>query len=284
MKYFCFRFDVDTHVCIREGMPNLLRLADELNVRFTFFVNMGKGISRIDYLRNKLSYKHRRNGTTPKLSNLKKLGLSGFLSAAIANPRVGGAHPEVLRSAHAAGHEIGLHGGSNHAVWINHAARWPREKLHREVELALGELVQAGVPLPDGFASPGWQGSDALNAALEALGFQYVADIHDADTEDVVSAGTGLNLRTIPTNICSEPDGVGYIEHLRARRLNDSEIIADFARRLERRNNLAVVYDHPYYAGIAELDIVRQLVQVAEAQGFKVGRLCDVMQTAEVPA
>ena len=282
MKYFCFRFDVDTHLCIRKGMPNLLRLADELNVRFTFFVNMGKAISRIDYLRISLTSGRRPNGTTPKLSNLKKLGLPGFLTAAIVSPRVGGAHAELLCGAHGAGHEIGLHGGANHAVWHNHAAQWPREKLHREVKLALGELVHAGVAAPQGFASPGWQGSGKLNIALETLGFKYVADTHDADTEDVVSAGAGLNLRAVPTNICGEPDGVGYIEHLRARGLNDTEIVSDFSKRLERRNNLAVVYDHPYYAGIAELAIVRQLIEVAQAQGFKVGRLCDVLQAAEV--
>jgi hypothetical protein len=38
MKYFCFRFDVDTPKCIKKGVPNLISLSKKLDVPFTFFI------------------------------------------------------------------------------------------------------------------------------------------------------------------------------------------------------------------------------------------------------
>lgn len=37
MNRLVFRFDVDTHKCIRDGVPNLLEISDEMDVPFTFF-------------------------------------------------------------------------------------------------------------------------------------------------------------------------------------------------------------------------------------------------------
>lgn len=281
MKRFCFRFDVDTHLCISKGMPNLLRLADELEVRFTFFVNMGRAISRLDYLRNRTSQGH--GGTTAKLSNLKKLGMSGFLTAAILNPRVGAPHLDTIRAAHAAGHEIGLHGGSNHATWQNHGARWCVGRIRREITPALDILRQSGIPMPRGFASPGWQGSDNLHEALEALGFRYVADIHDPDAREVALVRPDLGLLAMTTNLCGEPDGVGYLEHMRAEGLNDAQALDTFARQLESRP-LAIAYDHPYYAGVAELELIRQMIRIARDRGYEITTLENIIQHAEVCA
>ncbi len=279
MKRFCFRFDVDTHLCISKGMPNLLRLADELDVRFTFFVNMGRGVSRLDCLRGRTS--RGRGPMTAKLSNLQKLGLSGFLTAAILNPRVGVAHLDTLRSAHAAGHEIGLHGGMNHATWLNHGALWSADRIRRELAPALDILRQSGIPMPRGFASPGWQGSDSLEEALESLGFIYVADTHDPDAQTVMPVHPDFRLLAIPTNLSGEPDGVGYLENMRAEGWNDARVLDTFSRQLADRH-LAVAYDHPYYAGIAELELIRRMICIARDQGYNITTLDDIIRPAEV--
>ena len=115
MKYFCFRFDVDTPKCIQTGIPNLIGLSKELDVPFTFFVNMGRGTSRWSFI--KKIFSPRNNSTTDstqKLSNLNKLGLWNYLFMALANPKVGNSYPGIIQSLEKAGHEVGLHGGSNH--------------------------------------------------------------------------------------------------------------------------------------------------------------------------
>lgn len=281
MKRFCFRFDVDTHLCTSKGMPNLLRLADELDVRFTFFVNMGRGVSRLDCLRGRTS--RERGPMTAKLSNLQKLGLSGFLTAAILNPRVGAAHLDTLRAAHAAGHEIGLHGGMNHATWLNHSTRWSADRIRRELAPALDILHHSGIPMPRGFSSPGWQGSDSLEEALESLGFIYVADTHDPAAQAIMPVRPDSRLLAIPTNLSGEPDGVGYLEHMRAVGMTETQILDTFSQQLKDRP-LAIAYDHPYYAGVAELDVIRRMICIARDQEYRITTLDDIIRPAEVCA
>ena len=154
-KLFSFRFDVDTHRCVRRGVPALSVLGHRLDARFTFFVNMGRAVSRTAILLRFLS------GSDPneaaKYSARTKLGLRGYLEAALLNPEVGAGAPGVIREAHRAGHEIGLHGGRNHAVWQRQAAGWKRARLEAEVDAVLpvlADLLEGQSPA--GFASPGW--------------------------------------------------------------------------------------------------------------------------------
>ena len=46
MNKLAFRFDIDTHKCIRDDVPNLLEISEERDVKFTFFLNSGRAISR----------------------------------------------------------------------------------------------------------------------------------------------------------------------------------------------------------------------------------------------
>lgn len=41
MNTLAFRFDVDSVRCCRVGIPRLMKTADRLGVRFTFFLNLG---------------------------------------------------------------------------------------------------------------------------------------------------------------------------------------------------------------------------------------------------
>jgi peptidoglycan/xylan/chitin deacetylase (PgdA/CDA1 family) len=277
MRRFCFRFDVDTHRCLRKGVPNLVRLADEIDVRFTFFMNMGRAVSRSRYLR-RMFQGGRAPGQAAKLSNLKKLGFMDYLVTSLLNPEIGSSYPEVIRQAHTSGHEIGLHGGRNHAAWQEAGAEWPREKIDYEVKAGLERLTAIIESLPAGFASPGWQGSGALHRVLESLGFKYVADIHQQSLETIRTADPDLDLVEIPTNIAGEPGGVGYVEHLHARSMTDTEILEDFRLKMEGLKELAVVYDHPYYAGIQGLQLVREMIGVARSLGFEVTTLKEIVE------
>ena len=223
-RYFCFRFDVDTHRCMSEGLPRLLSLADEVDARLTFFVNMGRAVSRLRFIKKLLKRRGNGNGGANgvvSLSSLQKLGPKDYIRAAVLNPLVGAGYPETLRQIEAAGHEIGLHGGRNHAHWQAAGASWPVEQLSEELKWGLRALEDAGVSRPVGFASPGWQGSRELNTALQSLGFTYVADVHGLGLEGIAPVSADSALQAISTSILGEPGGVGYIEHMRARHCPD---------------------------------------------------------------
>ncbi len=85
----------------------------------------------------------------------------------------------------------------------------------------------------------------------------------------------------MPTNLCGEPDGVGYLEHMRAEGLDDAQAFITFSRQLEDRR-LAVAYDHPYYAGVAELELIGRMIHMARDRGYEISTLENTIQHAEV--
>lgn len=281
-RIFCFRFDVDSHRCASPGMPNLMRLADELDVRFTFFVNMGRLTSRPRVARktilSRLPGRGRgRAGVGAKLPLRRKFGTAHFVRVMLLNPRVGSAHPAIIREARRSGHEIGLHGGHSHRAWQDAAPEWPPDRISREVDWGLHQLSLAGVTDPEGFSSPGWSGSDAIERIV-ADRFRYVADYGGRDRTEVVPPGPGVPLTRIPTNVLGEPGGIGYVEWHRARGSSDEELAADFRSRLERSPRFAVVYDHPFWAGIHDLSMTRRLIGIAREQGFHVAPMRDLLE------
>ena len=266
VKFCCFRFDADTHACVSQGIPSLVELGDQLGVRFTFFVNMGrafdpwitlqKGLRRVIHAR--------RHGS---ISAAQKLGWRAALHAAILNPQAGLSNPAALRAAADSGHEIGLHGGRNHAQWERSAHTWSEARLRREVQTGLRWLAQCQVPAPLSFASPAWNSPAALRRVLSAEGFRCLADGYDATQSDVTHADVLCN---VPTNITAEPGRAGYLEMMRLRGWSTQRIVQDFRSQISAQSKLAVVYDHPFFAGIHALEQVGELVRAARDAGFRV--------------
>ena len=272
MKYFCFRFDVDTPKCIKQGVPNLIRLSKKLDVPFTFFINMGRGTSRWSFIKKHFTFRNKAiTQTAKKLSNLKKLGLWDYFLMAIINPQVGNSHPEIIKSLKKAGHEVGLHGGSNHGEWQNESHSWKKQKYFKEITPALNSLSNFLGEKPLGFSSPGWCGSNDLNIILESLDFHYVADAYGEDLKKIVSVENESKLLQVPTNILGD-GGVAYLENLRAKNMNDNAILKDFSSKLDERL-FAVIYDHPYYAGIQEITMIESMVDMVRSKGFQIATL-----------
>ena len=277
MKFFCFRFDVDTHRCIKKGVPNLLMLSRRLGVTFTFFINMGKGTSRWIYLKKRISrFKHSPQEKRFKLSNLKKLGAYDYFVTLLLNPTVGSSSPDIIQDAYSSGHEIGLHGGTNHGVWQYEGSEWSEEKIRAEVSKALENLQKLPIEIPVGFSSPGWNGCAKLHRVLESMNFKYVADAHGIELNKIEKVEDGPNLYQVPTNILGEPGGIGYIENLRAQGMDDKEILIRFEGSLEGKKT-AVVYEHPCYAGVQELPLVEKMVCSARTLGFRTTTLKNII-------
>lgn len=270
----CFRFDIDSDRCLRDGTRALSDVAARFGVVFTFFAHMGRATHRPRALADVV---RRPGGDTPRPSRLsprRKLGTAGTVRLLVANPRVGAAHPSELRRLAAAGHEVGLHGGRNHRTWHDDAAGWPATRLRTEMAWGRAQLARAGVPPPAGFSSPAWTTSPAVAAVAADLGFSYLADRHGPDSEGVLQRG---RLPDIGTNVLGEPGGVGYLEWCRARGLSTAAVVADFQERLRRVERLAVVYDHPFWAGSHDADLVARLLVAGQQAGFEVVTLAQAV-------
>lgn len=263
MKPAVFRFDIDTHIGMRSGVPNLLDLADALGVRFTFFVNVGRAMSIRHSLARRASSSNA-NGS-PKLGLTKKLGLRGLFETLVLNPPVGPADPESLKRAQADGHEVGLHGGRNHASWQISARNWTECRIRAEVSWAMARMVAMGLEPPASFSSPGWQGSETLNGVLSELGFRVIADIR-GDQASIETNEEGLY--SITTNFRGEPGGTGFVSDGLARGETSTTTVTRFASQIIS-NDMIVVYDHPVVAGRAGLKTVEGMVKAGLDAGFE---------------
>ena len=248
-------------------MPALSSLGERLGVPFTFFVNMGRAVSLGALLAARSSASA--SPVAAKYSARRKLGWSGYLHAALLNPEVGAGSHDVIREARRQGHEVGLHGGRNHAVWQREAQHWSRARIETEIDSVLPALTSLlGGDAPKGFASPGWTTSDHLDSVLHERGFRYLADDHGptAPLRETSDASSLIRLRT---GLTGEPGGVAYLEHLRAQGHDDDALYSRFERDLEQAGPVAVAYDHPYYAGLRELSTVERLVGIARQVGYQ---------------
>lgn len=277
-KSLCFRFDVDTHVCLSKGMPKLLSLAEEEGVVFTFFVNMGKGFDRVNSIKNILGRLLKRDSgseqSSESLSMFSKLGRKESLIATFLNPFVGAKYTDVLRQAVAAGHELGLHGGKNHSHWEKQALLWGYEKLSAEIDFGLSHFERASLPRPVSFASPAWQSPHKLQKVLKDRGFTICADLRDAKADSVEAVN---ELLQVPTNILSDSGDVGFIENYRAIGLDYAEILSAFTEQLKSKQSLAMVYEHPFYAGVHEIELLRAMIKSAKKEKFTLATVNNII-------
>lgn len=274
MKYLNFRFDVDTHKCIQEGVPNLLALAKKHKVHFTYFINLGRSVDQFSVLKAKLGI-HSDHETYDNLSALEKLGVKDYLIAALLNPKIESVGSSIIKRAFRAGEEIGLHGGRNHERWNQEALTWNSEKIQSEIEWGLKKFsnIHPSAQIT-GFASPHWKGNRSIYKVLKRKEFTFVSDIHTNKPVQKIENIEGL--KNVPVNIAGEPGGVGYLEWCRAKGFSDSELLFDFKKKLKKRPLFATVYDHPYYSGVKELDMLSQMIEIGKSEGYKVVSLSTI--------
>lgn len=271
---FCFRFDVDTPRCIATGVPNLLELASRKAVKFTFFVNMGRAVAYRNLLRKG---RGREAGVVSKLTSVEKLGLAESLKIALFNPLVGAAQRGLINDAINAGHEVGLHGGKNHATWQYGAHSWSTARIHEEIAWGKKALEDISGSPVRAFSSPGWNGGPAINTMLSRLSFRYSADLH-GDDYDTIQTCAVSRLAQISTNMSGEPGGVGFLEWLTASGMDTKTSLDYLDARLERQRFASILYDHPCYAGIHKLELLAALIDRVRQRGYEITTMSDVLE------
>lgn len=263
------RFDVDSIRCIEEGIPRLRRLADQRNVRFTFFVNMGHSFNWTYTARHVLRSLSARSERTPRgqpeekgptsLPTTKKLGWAGVLRTIAFNPMLGERYRSTFDALHADGHELGLHGGTDHVVWqraLDELTAGELEELFRPAYETFSDRYGE----PQGFASPGFRFNRAVLDLLDREGFTYASDMNGetpfrprrpaSGAED--SLGDAVAERyehyQVPVNVMGDGN-VPVIEQGLARGEGERGIVDRAVERIHART-FALMYGHPYVEGV----------------------------------
>jgi peptidoglycan/xylan/chitin deacetylase (PgdA/CDA1 family) len=278
----CLRFDVDSHRCLAEGVPALLDLLDDHDVPATFYVNMGRVTSRSRMARRlverRLGRVHNSDGEDAPKATLPlstKLGRDGSCSPTPGSgPRCRGPSPRSPGAATRWACTAAARTACGRTTPATGAARSWRPRSAG----AWAGWRPRGCPHPAGFSSPGWNGSPLVARVAADHGFRYLADDHGHGPAPVARGPEGLV--RVSTNLVGEPGGVGYLEWHRALGHGDDDILRDVAERLGDSGDLAVLYDHPFYAGVFELDLLGRVIEQARSSGWELDTIGNVAARA----
>ena len=261
VRTLAFRFDVDSVRCCRVGIPRLMEAADRLGVRFTFFLNLGLTFNWTHTLRHVARRQVRRAtpGTPrpPSLPTLAKLGVSGVLETVLLNPRLGRRFRTTFGRLFEAGHELGLHGGTDHARWQRALGDLSDRQLDDLMRPAY-ESFRRDYGKPRGFASPGFRHDDRVLRLTDGYGFEYGSDMAGERPFRPRVGGRELAHYQVPVNVAGQ-DTVPLVEQMLALGRSDEEIVQAAARAIRARH-FALMYGHPFVEGV-RADLIERIVR-----------------------
>ena len=173
MKNFALKIDVDTEIGTRIGVPNLLRLLQELSIPATFYLslgpdNTGRAIKRIF-----------RPGFLKKVSRtnvVSNYGIKTLLNGVlIPGPHIGKKHTKLLKSIKELGFDIGIH-AYDHQKWQDGVTKMSAQEINKEFHKACIEFERIFTENALTAASPGWQANEKTLQTYDDAGLIYASD------------------------------------------------------------------------------------------------------------
>ncbi len=188
------KVDVDTYEGMKKGVPNLLNLFRELNIKASFYIpfgpdQSGRAIFRVFKKRGFMK-------KMVKTSALKIYGLKTVLRGTLLpSIMIGSSFPEIARSIPKEGHELGIH-GYNHVLWQDHLREMTVLEVKEEMERALFSFEKCLGKKPESFAAPAWLCTPTSLGFIDAFKFSYASDTR-AGTYPFYPTMEGIEFKTL---------------------------------------------------------------------------------------
>jgi hypothetical protein len=235
---------------------------------------MGRSTNLKEWLGKGLKGSRAKMNDMEAINLIQKIGWGRFAIETIMSRSVGRSFIPQLQALQADGHELGLHGGSDHVVWSRRFAELADEAIARDVESTLA-YFESVFGRTQGFTSPGFKSDDRIMRLVEKLGFRYHGDAIGGAPYRSMIGDQLLDHWTIPVTICG-PRTVPFLEWHGAKKTEKSVVIQQF-RSLLRSDNTVVLYGHPCYEGI-DVDFLRTIFETVLDEGFQFVTHADISE------
>lgn len=247
---FALKIDIDTYHGAKYGVPNLLRLLKEFNIKATFFATLGpdksgRAIIRI-FTRGFLK-------RMAKLGPVKTYGFrTMFYGTLIPAPVIANKCSQILLDIKKQGHEVGLH-AYDHAKWQDSLHKMSLEQIENELGLGIKLYQQLFGQLPKCFAAPGWQCNENSLIAEDHCNFTYASDARGKYPFFTKVNSSKIRTLQIPTTLPT-------FDELFMRDISEGEIIPKMISFLtpEGYNILNI---HPEFEGTARIGILKNFLE-----------------------
>ena len=252
------RVDVRSLRGLRRGVPNLIRLFGQYQVRASFFFPLGR-----DYAgRRPLATWRERQSL-----GLAALGYGTLVSA----PSLGAEAGALMDAARTEGHEVGLFGVSPFH-WSRRLAFAEPDWVAQQCDSLWSSYLAGGGAAPCALATPGWQVNPALLTELDARRFHYSSLSRGKLPYYPVLQGARSRIPEIPTTLPTAAellrrDGVSrnkLHEYLYAESMHLLPAGHVYAASAERE-------------GMEMLDLMEKLLVMWKGQGGSVRALGDIL-------
>ena len=247
------KIDVDTDRGTRIGVPNLLALFDEFNVKATFLFslgpdNTGRAIKRIF-----------RPGFFSKVSRTSVVSVYGVRTllngVLIPGPHVGRRNEGVMRLAREKGHETGIH-CYDHIRWQDGVMTMTEAEVREEFSKAKTEYERIFGEPARTHGAAGWQANAFSCAAEDDAGLLYASDCRGTHPFFPRADGTVFRTLQLPTTLPTLDELLGRPEYPEHR-------LVDHYLGLLRTGTPNILTIHAELEGMRHLPLFRSFLEKA---------------------
>jgi undecaprenyl phosphate-alpha-L-ara4FN deformylase len=173
MPMLGLKIDVDTHWGMKNGVPSLLQILKQFNLKGTFFLSIGpdnSGRAALQLIKNPLFFKKMMRTNAPALYGWKT-ALYGTLLPA---PMIALSYPEIVKDIIAAGHEVQFHAW-DHRRWQDELPRKSEDWIKDWFIKGISGFEKLAGQKPSAFGAPSWTIDDRVLSIVKEYKYEYLS-------------------------------------------------------------------------------------------------------------
>jgi hypothetical protein len=167
------KIDVDTYWGMKNGVPRLLQVLRDFDVKGTFFLSIGpdnSGRAALQLIKNPLFLK--------KMLRTKAASLYGWKTALYGTllpaPMIALSFPDIVRQIMHEGHEVQFHAW-DHRRWQDDLPKKSEQWIERWFESGIGGFEKLTGQKPTAFGAPSWLIDDRVLRKIQKYHFEYIS-------------------------------------------------------------------------------------------------------------